>query len=268
MAKAKKTTKAATAKKAREARQAKAKGKVTAALKVLAKHAKEINVRLEKAKKLSGNAQDHRLAAAIELDMARKAAKANRINFKAWCEENIDYSQSEIHRLAKVGGSDDPVKAIEDYREANVVKNKEYREKQKAAAKKAAKAAGPTVKGPKVTPADRVRQALEATDEQHAAKIVAAQAEKLGLAVVTAEEAKKAKAPAALVATATCGTIRRLFLQASEEEQTKVVAFIKAWVAGDADDAGDAGDDLLDIPEFLQRKDNGKAKKGSRRKAA
>ena len=73
----------------RKAAEGEKKAKVTTALRKLAPFAKEINTRLEKAAKMEDNAYDHRLAAALQLDKAKKQAEADKIPFKKWCEENV-----------------------------------------------------------------------------------------------------------------------------------------------------------------------------------
>jgi hypothetical protein len=73
--------------------------------------AHEINVRLQKA-------DDHRLSACIKLAEAKEACKEAGISFKAWVAEKIEFvGYVEAWKLAKIGGADDPAKALEDFRD-------------------------------------------------------------------------------------------------------------------------------------------------------
>src|SRR3990167_3506494 len=77
----------------------------------LAELAHEINVRLQKA-------DDHRLSASLKLAEAKEACKAAGISFKTWVSREINQiSYPEAARLAKVGASADPAKALEDLRQ-------------------------------------------------------------------------------------------------------------------------------------------------------
>ena len=72
--------------------------------------AREINVRLQKA-------DDHRLSAALRLAEAKELCAEQNITFKAWVSEHIKFiGYPEATKLAKIGGSDDPAKALEDHR--------------------------------------------------------------------------------------------------------------------------------------------------------
>ena len=73
--------------------------------------AHEINVRLQKA-------DDHRLSASLKLAEAKTACKTAGISFKTWVGREINQiSYPEAARLAKIGGSPDPAKALEDMRQ-------------------------------------------------------------------------------------------------------------------------------------------------------
>ena len=113
--------------------EAAAKGKQMTALHKLVPFAKEINVRLEKASKSEDKAYDHRLAAALKLDEAKRTCHNGRINFKQWCEENVKQSYETVRRLAAVGGAQDPKQALEDMRYKNKKANKQFRDRQAAA---------------------------------------------------------------------------------------------------------------------------------------
>lgn len=72
--------------------------------------AHEINVRLQKV-------DDHRLSATLKLAEAKVACKAAGISFKEWVSAKIKFvGYAEATRLAKIGASPDPAKALEDMR--------------------------------------------------------------------------------------------------------------------------------------------------------
>lgn len=105
-----------TAKKMGDVKLAKAKGKEVAALTKLKPIAQEINERLVKASKLTSDAFDHRLAAAIRLEDASKMCKKAGVNFKKWAESNVTQSYETVRKLVAIGASDDPKLALEDLR--------------------------------------------------------------------------------------------------------------------------------------------------------
>jgi hypothetical protein len=147
---------------------------VAQAEKTLAPIAKEINVRMDKAAKIEGQADDHRLAASLKLASAEEeCAKAN-INFKKWCEANITQSYETIRKLVPVGKASDPAKAIADLRAGNAARNKAHRAKK-------AKAVAPKALAPK----EAVSTALAALDEKKAAEVLGDEANARGLAVVS-----------------------------------------------------------------------------------
>lgn len=96
----------------------------------LTRSAKEIDVRFEKASKLDGQADDHRLAAALLLADAKKKCEDVGLNFKEWANANIHQSYENVRKLVTVGQAEDPKLALTDMREANKVRNRELRERQ------------------------------------------------------------------------------------------------------------------------------------------
>ena len=87
--------------------------------------AKEVCVRLEKADKFAGQADDHRLAAAIQLAKAREIATAESIPWKAWVAENIPYrSYRDVKRLVAIGTAKDPKAALEGAREKKAAESR------------------------------------------------------------------------------------------------------------------------------------------------
>jgi hypothetical protein len=83
----------------------------------LALLAKEINTRLSKADKMEGQSDDHRLAACIQLAEARKACKAQGLQFAKWAKENFtSYAYETVRKYAAIGGSSNPQQALTDWR--------------------------------------------------------------------------------------------------------------------------------------------------------
>lgn len=82
----------------------------------LAPLAREINTRLSKAETMEGKADDHRLAACIQLAEAKTLCKVSRIPFKKWSEENIQYAYETVRKYATVGASPNPQQALADMR--------------------------------------------------------------------------------------------------------------------------------------------------------
>lgn len=103
-----------------------------AAEKKLTPLANEINVRFEKASKLDGQADDHRLAAALRLNEAKQLCAASGIRFREWVESHVkEQSWETVRKLAVVGGAPNPQIALEDMRGKNKEANKKHREKKK-----------------------------------------------------------------------------------------------------------------------------------------
>lgn len=193
-----KADKAAAEKKAKDAAKAQAaleKEEITKkATKELAPHAKEVIVRLEKADKMSADADDHRVAAAIRLETARQVCETAGISFKKWSEENIPkYSYETVRKLVaagghmKDGGAEAVKLAISDMRLKNAEANKKLRETKKT--KGASTSSAPKqLAGP--GPAARADEALAALSDKARLETARSAAAKLGHAVVTQTEAK------------------------------------------------------------------------------
>lgn len=127
IAAAKAAADAKAAKEAEKARKAQAVSAVTEELKPLAK---EINERFSLATKLDGKADDHRLAAAIQLEAARQKCEAAGIAFKTWATDNVKGQAYEtIRKLVAIGASENPKLALEDLRAKNALANKALRER-------------------------------------------------------------------------------------------------------------------------------------------
>lgn len=115
--------------------------------------AKQINANLDKAKFHQDKADDFRLTAACFLADAKKrieAGELGKVKFLAWCQDNIQRSRADIHKLVKVGNSPDAKKALEDLR----AKAKESMQKTRANKKTApAKITAPAPVAPPAEPA-------------------------------------------------------------------------------------------------------------------
>jgi hypothetical protein len=139
--KAAKEAKAAAEKEAKEKAEAE---KKETAIRGLEHKAKEIFVRVEKANKLEGQADDHRVAIALNLAAAKEDCKAAGVKFSEWCDKNfakINLGYEAARKLASAGASQDEGQtrlAIEDMRSKNKKANKTHRENKKAGKKTAA----------------------------------------------------------------------------------------------------------------------------------
>jgi hypothetical protein len=140
--------------------------------------AREVNTRFEKIAKLEGDANDHRLSAALRLAEAEKIASEAGIKFKEWAAENIkEQGWEAVRKLLYVGRSEDPKAALSDMRGQARKAAKKHRD-----GKKADK---PAIKAP-AKPIDVV-MALKPEDQTDVIKKVA---KDLGLAVVTKDDEK------------------------------------------------------------------------------
>lgn len=93
---------------------------------------KEVLARMQKIAKLEGDADDHRLAAALRLADAKKICEANKIKFQDWSDEHADgLSFETVRKLAAVGGAENPKLALADMRGKNKEANKKARDKAK-----------------------------------------------------------------------------------------------------------------------------------------
>ena len=149
-----------------------------AAIKALDSTAKEINVRLDKAKQSADKSIDHRLAAALLLaDAKTNAAKAGVI-FKNWAAKHITQGWETARKLAVIGAADNPREALEGVRAANKEANKKLR------GKTAASRDTPAPKG-KAEPAGQVAMrglGGMKTDEKRA--LLSGEASNLGMKMV------------------------------------------------------------------------------------
>jgi hypothetical protein len=260
---AKKTdTKAAKAK-AIKAKAAKAKATIKAkqdkAKEALVPIAKEINHRLKQAAKMEADALDHRLAAAIQADKAKKQCKASRVNFKSWCDAHLTMNYENIRKLARIGAAPNPKLALDDMRAKAVIAQAKQREKAKAekeAAKKSSRGSlGKVTSSTKKTTADNSvpLDALKALEPSMRKETLSSAAAIDGMKLVTSEQAE-------LLDNDPIAAIVKRYKAMSQTSQRKLVArlaevgLFKVKYEKAAKPLPKSGeDDLADIPAFLKR---------------
>lgn len=96
--------------------------------------AHEINVCLKKA-------DDYRLTVSLKLAEAKAACKKAKVPFKSWVNRNIEIGYFEATRLAKIGGSEQPAKALADLRKQGARRESKRANKKKAIEKQTKKIA-------------------------------------------------------------------------------------------------------------------------------
>ncbi len=219
--------------------------------KKLAPIANEINVRFEKIAKLDGQADDHRLAAALRLEEAKKLCGAQGIGFRKWVEDNVkDQSWETVRKLAVVGGSPNPQIALEDMRKKNAAANKAHR------AKKKVKEIERKVFGP--------AEVLLSVKPEEAMKAVRAFAADAGLEVLSKTDVSALKQQAKGVEMKKAeglDALKASFMALTARDKMDFVRFAAAEVGGKFVSAlGDgepqttaADDDPLAIPPGLRR---------------
>ena len=265
-----KSTFSATAKKMKNRQIAEAKGKEAAAFTKLKPVAKEINTRLDKANKMSSDAFDHRLAAAIRLEDARKMCKIAGVIFKKWAEANVIHSYETVRKLTAVGGASDPALALADLRLAT----------RKAVAKHTAKknavlantndktdggpVHGGTHSAPSRTPWEIAEDMVASLPEKEQISLVEARASLLGRKVITSSDAemlRSYKAPGKV--SDTLKGMKKAFemMKASEKMKflkwaaTSVGATVESSLGNDHDDAPIPEKGGEAIPDSMRRQE-------------
>lgn len=217
--------------------------------------AKEINVRFQKAGELDGKADDHRLAAALQLESARRQCKDAKIGFEKWCEKNVDKSYDEVRKLVAIAKAPEPTKAFADMRAGAAERNRAMRKRQK-------------VSRDATAPASKAESAWEAADalveslpDKEALSLITARASPLGMAVVSETEKnildRIRHDNEEKTWNVTREEVYRMFLSLKAKEKLALVEEMAKHVGGEfkhdfnADDPG--------IPEGMRRgKGNGK----------
>ena len=185
----------ATAKKMKAKELAKAKGKETAMLTKLKPIAKEINERLVKADKMTSDAFDHRLAAAIRLEDARKMCQKSGVQFKKWVEANVKQSYETVRKLVAVGASDNPKLALEDMRLST--KKRVEKHRAKASSEKVlhntTESSGPST-GLSRTPWEVADDMIASLGDKEQLSLIQSRAHLIGRKVITAKDAEALRA--------------------------------------------------------------------------
>jgi hypothetical protein len=185
------------------------------AMATLAPLAKEINHRLEQASKLVDDAYDHRLAAALQLDKAKKLAEKRKINFQQWCKENVSHGYENVRKLVAVGGASNPKRALEDLRG----RVNEASKKSRAKLKKKAKSRGNGFDG--AEPSVIIHQGFDVMNDTEAVAVIRHQAERRGLTLALAKD--EDDGIAALVGLSVLDQMKALFVSAPPADQMKAV---------------------------------------------
>jgi hypothetical protein len=216
--------------------------------------ANEINVRFEKVAKLDGQADDHRLAAALRLSEAKSICAASGVRFKEWAAANIkEQSWETVRKLASVGGAPNPQIALEDMRGKNREANRQLREKKKTR-ELANKVFGPA-------------EALLAAKPDEALKATRAFAADNGMELLSKTEVKelKQKAKSAEMKTEeplTLEGLKTAFGALSAKDKMEFVhwsagevggRFVSALEPSPGDAQETSSDDPLHIPPSLRR---------------
>lgn len=154
--------------------------------------ARQIDARYEQAAKADQKADDHRLAAALHLEEAKRLCDDGGIKFKEWVEANVKWSFDYANRLVKIAQADDPALALADMRAGTAARNKKHRETKKAqqSAPKSAPAEGDSSREPDEATLETY---LESLDDQESVRIAESLAGNAGFKLVTEAEAQKLK---------------------------------------------------------------------------
>ena len=157
-----------------------------AAEKNLSGIATEVNARFESIEKMEGKTDDARLAVALRLSEAKDLCKDAGVTFKSWCEDNITNGYNIANKLALIGASPEPAKALADLRGQSARASSKHRETKK----KAAQIAAPSSK-PSETPLRRAEEALSALDDKVAVSVARNIAGKAGLTIISETDARE-----------------------------------------------------------------------------
>lgn len=250
-----------------EARRKKAlvsdKARDTATLQELKPLAKEINVRAKKAQQCIGQADDHRLAAAIRLDEAETLCRKNKINFKKWANANItDLAWDEVRRLTTVGASSDPAGALQDLR-SRKAKGERKRRAEKHGPRGTSEPAPSAPKKAEFTVAD---DAMEACTDKTRLSLVERHATKLGHVVMPEVQVRKLKDAEKLLRECdSLTTLKTNFGKLSAPEKMEFLNWaaesVGAKITYGFEDDGTSAEKGEDIPPFLKRKKDGEKAK-------
>ena len=177
-----------------------AKGGQSAALGKLAPVAREINIRLEKAKTLDGKADDHRLAAAKTLERARAMCRKAKIPFRSWVDDNVAQGYREVEKLVAVGASRDPIKALADLRGGAAKRMRKLREREKEEKTASRDATAAVISDPfntgkslRLTQYEMAEQTLAVVSDKDALTLMESKAKVIGMCIVSEKDAEGVK---------------------------------------------------------------------------
>ena len=193
--------KAAAAAKEKEKKQKEKARFEAATLKALEKDAKDINGRFAVIERSEKKTDDHRLAAAILIASAKERCGEAKINFKAWCEENLrlppreqdgeprKLSYETIRKLAPVGQAENDEEGsgllmLEDMRNRNAEANRAKRERDAADTPPKANSSG----------TNKIRSLMDDLPEEEWEDFMESQAKTAGKAIVDSADADDLRA--------------------------------------------------------------------------
>jgi hypothetical protein len=223
---------------------------VTKANNKLAPIAKEINARFEKIAKLEGDANDHRLSAAIRIAEAEKVCVEAGIKFAEWAVENIKEQKWEtVRKLLYVGKSEDPKAALTDQRKANNERNKKHRAEKKAKAT------------PKALPAPKPIDVVLSLKPEEQTALVEKVSKDLGLVVKTKSEVEADKqktreqtaAPVTPAKKPTYSSVVEAIDELAASDQIKVLRYIAEKHLFKVTEPTPA-EEMPELPDFLKKK--------------
>lgn len=259
------TTTAGRKKQADTARAAAGKAKHTGTITKLNPIAKEINARFAKADKLDGQADDHRLAAAIQLAEAKKICTAAKLPFKKWVDENVEQSWETARKLIPIGESKDPAAALADMRAGGKARMKKLRDKRKAEQEQGARATTPKQVEYKptkaATPFERAEEALGQLEDTVAVNVLESHAGRVGRVVMSQAEADKLREGAKKSSKATGGydvpALQAAFDKLSRADKVRFAEYVADAIGAALDlPLAEADDEEIDLelPDFLDAK--------------
>lgn len=216
----------------------------TKLVKSLGPIAREVNTRLEKATKFQGQADDHRLAAALRLAEIKKKLGEAKLDFKPWVEKNIKQSYQTARKLAVVGESDNPQEALAAMRDKNAAANKKLRAEKKLG--KGTVRAGKTSKEQVV---DVALGALEKMPDAQRVKLITSVAKNEGLEVHAAGAEPKARKAKPGNQVSTIDEVKSAFMTLSFADK----AAFAGWAATKIAELADESSEMPPVPKAMRR---------------
>ncbi len=244
--------------------------------------AKDINVRMEKAKKYADQADDMRLAASLRLAEAKQACDDAKIPFQKWCEKNLEFGWENARKLERIGreGEDGARKALADLRQKAALAQKKHREKKEGAQRQIS---GPTSTGQKSskTELQQANEALDKLTEVGRKTFVEDRARNMGMVAIPADsysnlekvrkDLEKKQAGSAL------DRAKAAFDALSAADKMKLATYASEIIGATLQmpDFGSDEADVFDIPDYLtagnrpgEKKKKAPARRTRGRKAA